>query len=505
MEDTPCEYDDEQHQSLQIRRDGHRFVMTPEWVRANLSGQFYVRRLNTVAHETAGCRTEQVMESLLCPPNGERRPNVGLRDALCMQLGIRDGAAFPEIYDVPFSSPGAPALSFDEERKRLFGQFFQNNIHGIIKLANLRHRAGVIAALNRRFPNARIVMLANHQSALRSVAKQIDKTRRARLDREKTQSVTGRTPLVFFNHAGNPVDGFEDDSQPFPRIIGCTPLQLNELEPSSIDFVILLDASEVVDRDMRTALCKNDAPFRLFAFEKAGTCHPPYLAAHISAAFGFCVLDLIAADQPKRFACVEWIDNRQNRINDSMANRYQIIIHNERRNRRISQIAKQRRNEAGENYNVSIVVDDIEHAFAIGQKLRDWPIITAENSVFPRLSGSKRRRISRDRARACHGQAQIIMTDAMTQANFSSDILIWAAGGNSPTIPLSWLAWGHGVSRYMLVIDFRDRFNAKADQASRKRKLALEKQDIVDVAHSGQEGRALRFIQEHWRRHDQIR
>ena len=67
--------------NVQIRRDGHRLSGGAE-LTVQLGGDFVVRRLKTVTDENAGYCTEHVSESLLVPPDGELRPNVGLRQAI---------------------------------------------------------------------------------------------------------------------------------------------------------------------------------------------------------------------------------------------------------------------------------------------------------------------------------------------------------------------------------------------------------------------------------------
>ena len=487
-----------QTQDVQIRRDGHRLSGGAE-LTVQLGGDFVVRRLKTVTEENAGYCTEHVSESLLVPPDCELRPNAGLLQAIPFIADPRTATCVSHT-SLPFAALSR-STTLQESPSEGIRQFVHRNTHGIFRLAKSVDKAAVISQISGGFPNSRIVVIANKKKDLHKIVHGIGKLRKSTAKKDVVPCVTGSSPLEFFNEHDEPIDGFASDSTPFHNLITCTPLQLNDLEPASIDIVIVLNASEVVTSRVRTAICKNDARFRLFGIATAERQPGVYEDAHVSAAFGFSTIDILSNGRIIRPTFVEWIDNHQNRIVSDQPVSHQTIFHNERRNRLIGQIAKGWRRQGIGARKVAIVVDRIDHAIAMGRKLPDWPIVTKKGARFSDLPGSQRRRIARDRANPGRGEVQIVMSNALARANLDVDVIVAAAGGKEPLILASTLARHDRSDEPVLIVDFKDRFNHKTAKSADFRKLAYEKRDIFETGISPQEGRARRFVQKLWRQH----
>ena len=214
-------------------------------------------------------------------------------------------------------------------------------------------------------------------------------------------------------------------------------------------------------------------------------------------AFGPDVIDIHTRGRYRRPVCTKWIDNRQtpNRIqSDEPDFFYRVYWHNERRNRKIVAVAKQC---TLDRKIVTILVNNLAHALAIGKKLPQARTFVGGDIQSFQICRNSRRRLAADRKNVWHdGVCSIVANE---QGNgfdgYRSDVIIWAGGGKSGSaIPYSWLYQLQGPERPLLIYDFHDRFNQDASKWSRKREQGYQANDIYEYPVLPSEGRVNKFI-----------
>lgn len=485
----------QRHNSVRLFRDGQRLALTDNDM-MDIGGDFVVRHLRSAPDADHGYRIDKETESLLRPPDHEWRPNAGCIEALRF-VATESMQNYEFASAVSFRAPNRNP-NVEVPKYPAIGRFVEGNERGLMRTAAGVSQADVILAIEQQFPDSRIVVIGNNAEKLRACATKVNHAYRVRTVSNSMQCVTGTQPYCFFDAQGEASDGFDDDLLPFPNLVACTPLQLITLEPSTIDVAIVLDAEEVTIPNMRVALSKNDAPFRLFGLLKEDARISDYESAHISAAFGFAILDLSSNGRSMRPAMVKWISNRQHPVSGKSAVSYPTIIHNSRRNRHIKQSALGWNHE-GRDLRVCVLVDRIDHASALAEMMPDWRIVTNEQHRLDGLKGKHRNRLKRNRKRDTDGMRNIVMTDAAKQLPLHPDVIVWAGGGSADQIPASWLASRTDFDQPVLIIDFLDEFNRATREFSAKRRRAYADRDIFEYGVFPREGRVRRFVNKYWR------
>lgn len=398
-----------------------------------------------------------------CLPILERRAQErGLE--LCVS-GTCPIATFPEP---TLSRAGYPALH----------EFVRQHERGLIKVSKGFDIAIFPWELIRAFPGLRLIVIGTKVRKLRSIRDTLAATPTLR---DRIQLVHSRHQLAL-----------QPDELP-PQVSCCTPSFAGDMDLSTCDLVLMLDAYSCTRRVVQMALAEQDARFRLFGVVRSGSTPSPYQEARTLATFGPELIDVMYFGKVRRAVQVAWRQHRQPRIqlhSSSVQFARRCYWQNEERNAELARLA-----DEFTDGTVAILVDRPQHAVSLARMLPAWRVCAGDDSLNV-MPGSIRRRVLRDRCRWHDGRRQIVLTDAARDSpGRSFDVVIWAGGGQSRApVPLSWMT-DHSVSaRPMLLVDFQDRFNRHVRTLASKRRADCEKHDMFEVDITLAEGRIRRIL-----------
>ncbi len=321
---------------------------------------------------------------------------------------------------------------------------------------------------------------------------------------------------------------YVDDEEDMPRLLLSTPCACASYEIEKCDLVILLDAYHCINDNMQWPLMQVDARFRLFGLVDPTRIPKPLEQARLHRTFGFRRLDLMDGGRVRRPTHYAWVrqsgsispaaviehptlpGRRPRKTVDAMST----YVFNHARNATICDLARKlqqgaqlrsdrwrdvhrwRRDHGAGPLSVTILVDRLDHAAQLGRDLRDWPIVADRRSNLHGLPGNIRRRVRNGFNDDASSNCQIVVVDQANRLNdFTSDVVIWAAGGTSANVPNAWLYSAIEPNRPMLVIDFLDAFDSTTESWSYRRRAGLEAQDVFRVGTSPHIGRIERFLQ----------
>ncbi|NLY01907.1 MAG: hypothetical protein GXY83_37965 [Rhodopirellula sp.] len=128
---------------------------------------------------------------------------------------------------------------------------------------------------------------------------------------------------------------------------------------------------------------------------------------------------------------------------------------------------------------VVLLVETVEHAVALAERLRGWPVVTGENVVVQGLS-SRQRRIIDERIGPPHGTGPVIVTAAgLRRVDLNTvGTVIWAgAGPGLPPVPVDRLVVPPDRCRDLILVDFADRHHPQLRRWSRQRQVAYVEND----------------------------
>jgi hypothetical protein len=463
----------------------------------SLLGDLTVRRLETQEDSLHGYGIEKARYSLLRSQNGFWIPNAGCIPALRLRAHDRNielrVVASPTIAQLP------PPVSLTRVGYPDLARFVRENEQGLIRITASFDEAIVVSELTLAYPCQRIVVLGNNVQSLATVQ------RKLRTVDDGAQLASGRRPLQL------------DDEEELPRIICATFLEASEIDFATCDIVVMLEASHCIHQRVQQALEQVDARFRLFGITSAGREHSPYETGVMMSVFGPAMIDLMPYRRTRREVSVAWVKHQQPSIRQDREGPdfdYKCCWHNERRNRAIAKAAKAiaagtllgeqnsrdvdawLNEQDGRPQSVTILVDRLDHAIAIGKKLSDWPIVIHKGVDLRGYPGSIRSRLKRDRETLIDGSHQIVLTDARFRGG-CSDVVLWAGGGPYvDSIPDSWLTEASDSCRPLLIIDFVDAFNRQMRAWGVSRREGYGKRDIFEVGIERTQGRAQRFLRQ---------
>ena len=490
---------------LTYYRNGQHISIEDEQIQ-HLGGDLVVRKIVTEDEPQHGYDLKAEYKSLLSHPEGFPIPNAGCLAALtykarecgCQLRGI---SLSPAIIELP-----APQHLGELEYPAL-ASFTQQHHRGLIRIPKKMGEAQVIAELAVAYPRARILVLGSQVASLERICHKLKCLLPADVNATEVRLVHSRRRLRL------------DDDSPIARICFSTHLEAAELDLATCDLVVLADAYECIHVRAQQTLEERDAQFRLFGIMRANRSPSPYESDVISATFGFEILDLMSHGRVGRDVQVAWVRlGGQPSLAREASFDYRLqYTHNHRRNSIVVQLARSladgravQREKArdisrwGSNHGhgphaVTILVDRLDHAIALGRKLDDWPIIAGKDCNLRGLSVSIRRRVARDPQQWLDGSHQIVLTDAAkTFPGYHSDIVLWAGGGvGGGAIPNCWLFSRNDPRRPMLIVDFLDHSSQQAREWSRLRRKDYERRDIFRVGVSAAVGRVCQFLHKH--------
>lgn len=317
------------------------------------------------------------------------------------------------------------------------------------------------------------------------------------------------------------------DDEEMPRLLMSTPLASAAYEIEKCDLVILLDAHHCMNTNMQWPLMQVDARFRLFGLVDPTRIPKPFEQARLHRMFGFRRLDLMDRGRVRRPTYFAWVrqsgsispkaiiehptlpGRRPRKTVDAMP----AYVFNHSRNATICDLAEKlqqgaplrsdrwrdvhrwRRDYGDGPLGVTILVDRLDHAAQLGRRLRDWPIVADRWSNLHGLPGNIRRRVRKGLENDATSNCQIVVVDQAHRLNdFTTDVVIWAAGGTSANVPDAWSYSATEPDRPMLIVDLLDAFDSTTESWSYWRRSGLEAQDVFRVGTSPHIGRIERFL-----------
>lgn len=445
------------------------------------------RMVATTTSPTHGYSVHRVERSLVHSPGGRWNANAGCLPLL-QHVAAKEGCEL----SLSVHEPGITRLFEPPEPQNLqypsLAGFAMSCQRGLIRVSSGVSEAAMIAEFARAFPAARVVVLGSRVQQLEGTL--------SRLEKELADEVAlNQVDLV---HDGQPLkDGIDDEA--VPRITLATYLGAGGIDFATSDIVLLLDAADCIKDPAERALEQVDAQFRLFGMLRSGRTQAPAVRDRMMSVFGPALLDVMSGGRVRRNVAVDWINNRQdgNKLTprDSAFN-YKCYVHNSRRNRRIAQLARKYYESASEP-TVTVLVEQLDHAIALGKVLKDWPIHSSNDVDTYGKPGRVRTRLKNDRKHS-PGRRQIVLADVARQfPGYETDIVITASSGpHVAALPESWLYQLDWQPRPLRIVDFRDRFNPQTKRWSRNRQRAYERRDLFEMGLKPVEGRIRCFLQE---------
>lgn len=286
--------------------------------------------------------------------------------------------------------------------------------------------------------------------------------------------------------------------QGFRRVIAATFFGLADpwVEVEKRDVVVVPDAREAISQRGRTALCPMDARFRLFGLLPAGCKLSPRERDRIVAIFGLKQIEI-----PRHGYHLRPIQTVMLPIEGGphipfdtgvLALKRQGIWTHPIRNRRIARLAEAIRKPdtcwldqhapavgraiQGEQCpHVTVLVEGVEHALALAERLPGWPIATGPEVIADGLDRQQRRQLIERHVEWSDSGHCIATTTGLATVNVAAlDVIIWAGGGQHlPPLPKEMLACKAAMQQQpLLLVDFRDRHHPRLRRWSRQRMAA---------------------------------
>jgi hypothetical protein len=152
---------------------------------------------------------------------------------------------------------------------------------------------------------------------------------------------------------------------------------------------------------------------------------------------------------------------------------------------------------------VIVLVDGLEHAVAIADRLPRWPIIAGDTNERY-LTGQQRRILTERRGLWNMGTSMIVTAAGADSLEISGDtttVVIWAsAGRHLPPLPAAWRLVPAGEARNLLIIDIDDRGHSMLAEWTLRRKKAYGQAEWLPPGTDRLAARVRQFPKSHPRR-----
>lgn len=434
--------------------------------------------------------------------NATPRPNAGLitivayrllqsriRPAVVGQPTVR-ALPPPALNNIPDHHPvDAAVLHFVSERS-----------HGLIHYRTGVSRARIIAQMTQAWPHATFaIATASHGEAQR-LRRQLYELG------VKTTSVTTRWCP---EHPGRIVIGTY-------AALGHTQVECNKR-----DFFVAANATHALGEQAQRCLLQVDAGFRLFGFVSEDVRFSPWEQDWLTATFGLDEIYVPGYAHQQVTPQVVWAPFRWhaqegNGGNGKAVAQPQLIWRNHVRNRRIARLA--RALVAGDHTaivtdapdvapalaandarRVIILVDGVDHAVALAERLADWPIVTGDHVETRGLVSRQRRLLTAGTSRWVTGASTIVTTAGASRLDLGDGqtMIIWAsAGRHLPPLPPAWRMARTGEARELLLMDIDDRGSGPLVEWKRHRQAAYRRADWLPPGTDLLTARIERFLAE---------
>ncbi|QGJ68572.1 Hypothetical protein PBC10988_2330 [Planctomycetales bacterium 10988] len=488
-------------QLIALQRNGQHLILDDALL--HRLGDVKVSYQQTNESCRCGYKIDSVDCSLLKSPDGYRLPNAGCLPLL-QELADRNGKMIQVVTSPPISPLPLPSAQASANHP-ILSEYVRNHSNGIISVPHGYEETSVIASLSEAYPQQKMLVLGSKTSRLKRILSNLAGSCVNETTRDRMAFADGRLPLLL------------EPDQEMPPLVFSTFKETANLDFSTADIVLFLDAKEAAHQKAQEALEVVDARFRLFGLLREDQKVSPYEEGVLMRVFGPERLFLRQGERTQRASQVAWVDHHQPTISMERIGPtfdYRCIWHNERRNREIVKLAKQLSNTdqldprkfpqpaqwlSSQDSNpktITILVDRLDHAVSLGEQLRDWPIIISKSVFLEGYPARVRKRLNRDRRRMHYGTRQIVMTDMAESYRSRPDILLWAgASPYPPSIPCKWREEDRDSNRPLLIVDFLDRFNRQTRKWSKSRKEIFAQQNIFEVGTDPTRERVHRFLE----------
>lgn len=484
-----------------IHRDGRRLYIEPR--DPAILRKFRSRTLVPVEDADHGYRVAKWCQSLL--GEAEVMPYAGLEWSAIRAL---QAAGYhvdrrPYCRSLPLPDLRAPRR-LGRVDATLLG-FVRDNDEGVVRYARGHvEPARLTAEMLLAYPAATVAIVSATNAA---AAKCYHQLRRLLSEVTITLAATKNCPAA----AGHVVVGTYT-SMAHPAI---------EIEKRHI--VIALDAEEALGERAQLMLLAADARFRLFGFLPDDRQLAPRSRDRIFATFGPAELVIPRHGYQAVQGRVMWSPIRGGPALAADAEAGELmrsgVWRHPVRNRRIARLAAvlQGTECSGNDRHLAAVVeavqhvaaprivllvDAVDHALALADRLPEWQLVMAADIATEGLSRRYRDLLAERRWGGDSGTPLIATTRGIITSTVAiPDVVIWAgAGRHVPPLPPHWLIAPNSVDRELLLIDFADYHDPRLDKWSRARRRAYAEAGWLAPGVDALLARIDRFLDRHQRR-----
>lgn len=374
--------------------------------------------------------------------------------------------------------------------------FINANEHGLLRITRVRHIADIIIDVIRYYCSAssRVIIIGKGKR-FHSVHREVQGYfAGCRADQRDVPCYTDQ----------NPYPGVID--QDYPQVAFATPHVAADLESERCIIAILLDASSCLQQGSENFLSQVDARFRVYGFQQVSRQPTPYEQVHLNRVFGFEQVEFNSHGRVRRQVSYKFTTSggschrnavfpQRGRNGERLVNSMHAYVLHKRRNRKILGLAKRLVQEYRNT--LLILVENLDHANQLGRELPGWPIYARPLSEcnLHGIPRSIQRRINPHVDLDFLTKGVIVVADGFEQyCGETARAIIWAGGGNSVPIPMTWLFEEGHQERSLTIYDFQDNFSRETRLASNRRRERLHELEIYESGKKPWAERVCRFL-----------
>lgn len=491
-----------------------------------LVGDIFTKRVTTRFNCETGVACVEARESLLtgmdadspCDASAPILPNRGMLYVFYL-IAMWMGIAYRPITRSPVTQLPAPS-NIELLTYPAVASFVKDTGLGLIRVANQANRGDVLADIVTAFEGKRVAILGTKIEFLRRTEAHLRRTLPGRMG--------SNVPPILLAHSRRRPPVRDGHSKPY--VLLCTPSGTDGYHVETCDILVFLDARDALNFDAQYPLVRTFTQCPLFALHGLGDDYAPYDLDRIRRTFGFMQIDLHTNGRVRRPVSYALVRNNisppihrgvQNACNgQNTSSRWPMgnpCVHDPAHNDRIKRIAakiahgdvlnpKNHRDlrralggRHGEPLNVAVLVDGLEHAETLGQRLSQWPILTGEQLPPGYTLGQLEGATNALEARPQLGPYQIVTRQGAKKYGADNiDVVIWASAGKPKGhIPGDWLFSRHSADRPLIIVDFYHAYDREARQRSIHRIKELESRGIFRAGVAPELGLIERFLREH--------
>ncbi len=400
---------------------------------------------------------------------------------------------------VPLPAPQCEKLPTGYRHDREVLDFVQQHDLGIVKYHAGVDRYWLLTQIALAYPEATIaIATATYQEARRI--------------HERLELLKVSSTLVTARHC---------PQEPGRVVVGTyTAMGHNPVESGKRDIFICVNAAHALGELAQMCLLQADFRCRLFGFLPASRRLAPSERDRLMATFGPHEFTVPAHGHRAVTPRVVWVKFRHRATpdtgNGSTAQlKRKLLWVNRIRNRRIARMAKLLctgdHTELAQQFpavseavggreisHITVLVDGLEHAIGVADRLPGWPITCGADASTDGLS--QRQRSILERARSWSMGYEILTAAAADHYAFRPTrgltVIIWASSGTGlPPVPAAWQTAPTGESAEILLVDFDDRGQPTLAKWTQQRKRAYREAEWLAPGVDPVAARIDRFLQ----------